>query len=53
MTCDAKMGSEGNFEPCENGTNDPAVQRSLRMLLNFFSIDMPNFKTSKSKKRFF
>jgi len=29
MTHDAKMASEGTFEPCENGTNDPAVQRSL------------------------
>ena len=32
MTRDAKMASEGNFEPCENGTNDRAVQRSLSIL---------------------
>jgi len=23
------MAAEGTFEPCEKGTNDPAVQRSL------------------------
>jgi len=32
--------------------NDPAVQRSLSILFDF-SIDMPTFKISKSKKRFF
>jgi len=33
MTRDAKMGSEGTFEQCENGTNELAVQRSLSILL--------------------
>jgi len=47
MTPDAKMASEGTFEPCENGTNDLAVQRSLSIWSNVFSIDMPTFKISK------
>jgi len=33
MTRDAKLALEGTFEPCENGTNDPAVLRSLSILL--------------------
>jgi len=33
MTRDAKIASEGTFEPCENGTNDPTVQRFLSILL--------------------
>jgi len=31
MTRNAKMATEGTFEPCEKGTNDPAVQRSFSM----------------------
>jgi len=37
MARNAKMAAERTCEPCEKGTNDPAVQRSL-------------FKISKSKK---
>jgi len=33
MARDAKMALEGTFEPCEKGTNDPAVQRSLSIFL--------------------
>jgi len=33
MTREAKIALEGTFEPCENGTNDQAVQRSLSILL--------------------
>jgi len=35
MTRDAKMASEGTFEPYDNGINEPAVQRSLSILLMF------------------
>jgi len=42
------MTSEWTFEPCENGTNDPAVH-----IVNVFSIDIPTFKITKSKIRFF
>jgi len=35
MTRDAKMMSQGTFEPCENGTNDPVVQWSLSIFLMF------------------
>jgi len=29
MTRNANLVAEGTFEPCEKGTDDPAVQRSL------------------------
>jgi len=54
MTRDAKMSSEGTFEPCENRTNDPGVQRTLdKHIVNVFSIDMPTFKITKTKYDFF
>jgi len=53
MILNAKMASEGTFEPREKGTNDPAIQRSLSIWFNVFSLDMPTFKISKSKRGLF
>ena len=53
MTRNGKMASEGTFEPCEKETNDPAVQRSLCILFNVSSSNMPTFKINKSKKGLF
>jgi len=47
------MALKGTFEPCENGTNDLAVQRFFSILLNVFSIDMSTFKMIKSKKKIY
>jgi len=52
MTRNAKMAAEGTFEPCEKGTNDPTVQRSLSILFNVSSLNIPIFKISESKKGF-
>jgi len=43
MTSYAKMATEGIFEPCEKGTNDPAVQRSFSIWSNVSSLNMPTF----------
>ena len=53
MTRNGKMASEGTFEPCEKGTNDPVVQRSLCIFFNVSSLNMPSFKISKSEKGLF
>jgi len=53
MTHNAKMVAEGTFEPCEKGTSDPAVQKSLTILFNVSSLNKPTFKISKSKKGLF
>jgi len=49
----AKMMAEGILEPCEKGTNDPEVQRSLSILLYVSSLNMPTFKVSKNLKGWF
>jgi len=46
ITRNAKMVAEGIFEPCEKGTNDPAVQRSLSIWSNVSTLNMPTFKIS-------
>jgi len=38
MTRNAKVAVERTFEPCEKGTNYPAVQRSLRIWSNVSSL---------------
>ena len=53
MTHNAKMVAEGTFEPCEKGTSDPAVQKSLTILFNVSSLNKPTFKISKSKEGLF
>jgi len=53
MTRNAKVAVERTFEPCEKGTNYPAVQRSLRIWSNVSSLSMPTFKISKCKKALF
>jgi len=53
MTRNAKMTAEGTFEPCENETNDPAVQRSLKILCKVSSLNMPTSKISKTKEGLF
>jgi len=37
MTRNAQMAAEGTFEPCEKGTDDPAVQRSFSIWSNVSS----------------
>jgi len=49
MTHNAKMASEGIFEPCEKGTNEPVVQRSLSIWSNVSSLNMLTIKISKCK----
>ena len=53
MTRDAKMALEGTFEPCENGTNGPAVQRSLSVLLMSSAQTCPLSKSVKAKNDVF
>ena len=43
ITRNAKMAAEGTFEPCEEGTNDPAVQRSLSIWSNVSTSNTPTF----------
>ena len=47
VTCNAKMAAEGTFEPCEKGTNDPAVQRSLSIWSNVSTLNTLTFKISQ------
>jgi len=47
MTLNGKIASEGTFEPCEKGTNDPAVQRPLYIFTHVSNINMPTFKIGK------
>jgi len=53
MTRDTKLALEGAFEPCENGTNDPAVQRSLSVLLMSSAQTCLLSKLVKAKSDFF
>jgi len=53
MIRDAKMAVEGTFEPCENGTNGPAVQRSLSILLMSSAQTCLLSKLVKAKSDFF
>jgi len=53
VTPNAKMASEGTFEPCEKGTNDPAVQRSLSIWSNVSTTSPVTLKISKCEKRLF
>jgi len=38
MTRNTKMAAEGTFVPCEKGSNDPVVQRSLSIWSNVSSL---------------
>ena len=49
MTRTAKMAAEGTFEPCEKGTNDPKVQRSLSIWSNVSSLNKPTFELVNAK----
>jgi len=53
IALNVKMASEGTFEPCEKGTNEPVVQRSLSILFDVSSLNITALKISKSQIRLF